>query len=127
MKAATSIADKLQSNDSIFLLSCLRCEKPYNLTSRVPILHPCCHESTCMECWTTKSFVPSKNIDPPQQIFDCYFKCGSPTTFLKNSPIINMAIVRMVDACSTIRLKCDSHPDQSVSTYLIKEKKLACQ
>jgi hypothetical protein len=122
MKSSTTT----KQSDSIFLLSCLRCERPFNMTNRVPVLHPCCHESSCMDCWSTKSFVPSKNLEPPQQIFDCFFKCGSQTSFLKNIPIINMAIVRMIDACSTVRLLCDTHPDQPVSCYLIKEGKLAC-
>ena len=74
------------------LLLCTLCNKPYNLTLRVPLVLSCCGDTLCKECWHL-GFNPR-----PSNTFYCPYRCKRVDHEEQKKPQVNVAIRRLVEA-----------------------------
>jgi hypothetical protein len=70
-------------------MHCPKCESPFDLKGRAPIMHSCCIQVTCKACWN-ESF----NI---MDEFDCFFHCGKPSRENHDEPKISAAMRREIE------------------------------
>jgi hypothetical protein len=68
---------------------CPRCEEPFDLSAKLPIMHYCCVQTTCKECWR-QSF---NMMDE----FDCFFACGRPSRDVPDAPKVNAGVKRTIE------------------------------
>jgi hypothetical protein len=109
----------------VMSLSCAKCERLFNLTSRLPILHSCCADSTCLQCWATSFEIPEE--DGPSQGFRCFFSCGEKNKEVYKAPRVNVTVRKILEKeILTTDVKCDTHPDQIVHRYHPASQKLQC-
>ena len=103
------------------LLLCTLCNKPYNLTLRVPLVLSCCGDTLCKECWHL-GFNPR-----PSNTFYCPYRCKRVDHEEQKKPQVNVAIRRLVEANLPVDVTCDRHRGEPVSGYSLTEKRLICQ
>jgi len=110
----------------IMSLSCSKCERLYNLTTRLPILHSCCADSTCLQCWRG-SFASPEEDGPGQGGFRCLFECGAKDNEVYKAPRVNVAVRRILEKeMLTTDVQCEVHPEQIVHKYHPASQKLQC-
>lgn len=62
---------------TFLLLKCQKCDSPFNLSSREPLLISCCNDTVCKKCWEG-----SFNIHDGR--FLCPYKCYNQESHLEN-------------------------------------------
>lgn len=100
------------------LTYCEKCEKPYNLANRAPIVHSCCNKSTCKECWLGSFHVNGR--------FNCFHVCDEPNTEDPTRPNINPIIRKVIEPVLPLEIVCDRHPKERINGYSMEEKKFTC-
>ena len=60
-------------------ITCYKCLKRFNLKSRMPILHSCCKEVTCLPCWESA-------FSERTGRFKCVYKCKKFNKYKKSDP-----------------------------------------
>lgn len=85
--ASSSIV--IPSSGGTLPLFCPRCEEPFDLGDRVPIMHSCCVHSTCKACWG-ESFNMFEE-------FTCFFECEKPNKEIPGQPKIHAGIRRAIE------------------------------
>jgi hypothetical protein len=66
----------------------------YTISTRTPVIMPCCFSTICLECWNA-SF---------KQIYECPMACGRTISLSAKNPIINEPLLLMVQSQTVIRL-----------------------
>ena len=80
------------------------CERPYNLTTRIPILFSCCNDTSCKECWFA-AFNPKAGM-----LFYCPYKCKIRDREDHHKQKVNVAMSRLVEQNLPADVTCDRHP-----------------
>ena len=99
-------------------IMCQACEKPFNLSNKMPLLVSCCDDTLCKKCWTQAFNAGS---------FSCPFKCGNAGVGENpQQPKINVIVRKLIAKNPPSELECSGHPGEMITFYNYETETYIC-
>ena len=99
-------------------LMCQACEKPFNLSSKLPLFVSCCEDTMCKKCW-------NQAFDGGS--FTCPYKCGNAGLGENpQQPKTNVMVRKLIAKNPPSELECSSHPGEMINFYNRDTEKYVC-
>ena len=96
-------------------ITCPLCSLRYNISTRQPLILPCCRDTICKQCVAT--------LMDPENLITCPF---DQKVMPKKDIGTNAGLLRSLTKSKLINIACDKHPESQADFYCPAHSTLIC-